>query len=153
MVRGRGASWNPPNRFERLRVDREGWSDPDDPPPETVLLEDATRGILARNDSPDVGFDVGINPYRGCEHACVYCYARPSHEYLGFSAGLDFETKIVVKRHAPELLRAALVSPRWRPEVIGLSGNTDPYQPLEKRSGTPFASRPRATWSPATSTC
>ena len=133
MLRGRGASWNPPNRFERLHVDRSEWHDPDDPPPETVLLEDATRSILAHNDSPDVGFDVGINPYRGCSHGCVYCYARPTHEYLGVSAGLDFETRILVKRRAPELLRDALSSKRWRPRVIGLSGNTDAYQPAERR--------------------
>lgn len=132
-LRGRGASWNPPNRFERLHVDRSEWLDPDDPPPETVLLEDATRSILAHNDSPDVGFDVGINPYRGCSHGCAYCYARPTHEYLGFSAGLDFETRILVKRKAPELLREALSSPRWKPRVIGLSGNTDAYQPAERR--------------------
>ena len=132
-IRGRGASFNPPNRFERLHVDRSGWTDPDDPPPRTVLLEDATRSILSRNDSPDVGFDVGINPYRGCSHGCVYCYARPMHEYLGFSAGLDFETRIVVKRKAPELLREALASPKWRPQVIALSGATDAYQPAERR--------------------
>jgi DNA repair photolyase len=132
-LRGRGASWNPPNRFERLHLDREGWTDPDDPAPETVLLDDASRSILARNDSPDVGFNVGINPYRGCSHGCAYCYARPSHEYLGFSAGLDFETKILVKRDAPRLLREALSSKRWRPEPIMLSGNTDAYQPVERR--------------------
>ena len=133
VLRGRGASWNPPNRFERIHVDREGWSDPDDPPPETVLLDDTTRSILAHNDSPDVGFDVGINPYRGCSHGCSYCYARPTHEYLGFSAALDFETKILVKRDAPALLRRALASRKWRPQVIGLSGNTDAYQPAERR--------------------
>jgi DNA repair photolyase len=132
-IRGRGASWNPPNRFERLHVDRSEWLDPDDPPPETVLLEDATRSILSRNDSPDVGFDVGLNPYRGCSHGCAYCYARPMHEYLGFSAGLDFETRILVKRRAPDLLREALSSPRWTPQVIGLSGATDAYQPAERR--------------------
>jgi DNA repair photolyase len=132
-LRGRGASWNPPNRFERLHVDREGWTDPDDPAPQTILLEDATRSILAHNDAPDVGFDVGINPYRGCSHGCAYCYARPTHEYLGFSAGLDFESRILVKRKADELLRRALSSRSWRPRVIGLSGNTDAYQPAERR--------------------
>ena len=132
-LRGRGTSWNPPNRFERLHLDRSGWMDPDDPPPETVLLDDATRTILAHNSSPDVGFDVGINPYRGCSHGCAYCYARPTHEYLGFSAGLDFETRILVKRRAPELLREAMSSPRWTPKLIGLSGNTDAYQPAERR--------------------
>src|SRR5690606_17272479 len=98
-----------------------------------VLLQDTTRSILAWNDSPDVGFDVGINPYRGCEHACVYCYARPTHEYLGFSAGLDFETRIMVKRQAPGLLEEALAKPSWRPRTIALSGNTDCYQPAERR--------------------
>ena len=135
VLRGRGASWNPPNRFERLHVDMEGWTDADDPAPGTVLLNDATKSILAYNDSPDVGFDVGINPYRGCEHGCVWCYARPTHEYLGFSAGLDFERKILVKRDAPELLRKALSSPRWKPRPIALSGNTDAYQPVERRLG------------------
>ena len=135
VLRGRGASWNPPNRFDRLHVDRDGWTDPDDPGPETILLDDASRSILAYNDSPDVGFDVGINPYRGCMHGCAYCYARPTHEYLGFSAGLDFETKILVKRDAPALLRQALSSKRWQPQVIGLSGNTDAYQPVERRLG------------------
>jgi DNA repair photolyase len=133
VLRGRGASFNPPNRFERLRVERDLWTDPDDPPPQTELLRDASRSILSRNDSPDVGFDVGINPYRGCAHGCSYCYARPTHEYLGFSAGLDFETKILVKEQAPALLRAALSSPRWTPEPIMLSGNTDAYQPAERR--------------------
>lgn len=132
-IRGRGASWNPPNRFERLHFDREGWTDPDDPPPQTVLLNDATKSILSFNDAPDVGFDVGINPYRGCSHGCAYCYARPTHEYLGFSAGLDFETRIVVKKDAPDLLRTALSSRKWTPQIIGMSGNTDAYQPVERR--------------------
>jgi len=133
VVRGRGAAWNPPNRFERLHLDREGWNDPDDPAPETQLLNDATRSILSRNDSPDVGFGVSVNPYRGCAHGCAYCYARPTHEYLGFSAGLDFETRILVKREAPTLLREALASPGWTPEPIMFSGNTDAYQPAERR--------------------
>lgn len=132
-IRGRGSSWNPPNRFERLHVDRSGWLDPDDPPPQTVLLEDTSRSILVRNASPDVGFDIGLNPYRGCSHGCSYCYARPTHEYLGYSAGLDFETRIAVKRDAPTLLREALASKRWKPQPIGLSGNTDAYQPVERR--------------------
>src|SRR5262249_11981244 len=105
-IRGRGAAENPPNRFERLSYER-------DPPdadveasaPEPQFLRDHSRSIIATNDSPDVGFSASINPYRGCEHGCVYCYARPTHEYLGFSAGLDFETKILVKEDAPELLR------------------------------------------------
>ncbi len=134
VLQGRGATDNPANRFERLAVESiEEWMDPDDPAPRTILLRDATRTILSHNDSPDVGFDVSVNPYRGCEHGCIYCYARPTHEYLGFSAGLDFETRIVVKEDAPAMLRQALLSPRWRPRVIGMSGVTDPYQPVERR--------------------
>ena len=106
-------------------------ADPQSPP--TELLRDSTSSILARNDSPDVPFDVSLNPYRGCEHGCAYCYARPTHEYLGLSAGLDFETKILVKEEAPELLRKALSSRSWRPQVIAFSGVTDPYQPIERR--------------------
>ena len=132
-IHGRGASSNPPNRFERLTVEHDEWADPDDPLPPTQLYGDSTREILSTNDSPDVPMDVGINPYRGCEHACVYCYARPYHEYLGLSAGLDFETRIMVKRDAPELLRRRLSSPRWKPTPIMLSGATDPYQPVERR--------------------
>lgn len=134
-IRGRGATDNPANRFERLAVIRDSWHEADDPAPSTELLHDASRSIIARNDSPDVGFETSINPYRGCEHGCIYCYARPFHEYLGFSAGLDFETKILVKRDAAELLRAELSSPRWRPQTIQLSGVTDPYQPAERRLG------------------
>jgi DNA repair photolyase len=133
VIKGRRTPWNPPNRFEKLHLERDLWIDPDDPPPETVFLAGHTRSILVRNDSPDVGFDVGINPYRGCEHACSYCYARPTHEYLGLSSGLDFETRILVKREAPELLRKALSSKSWRPQTVGLSGNTDAYQPAERR--------------------
>ena len=133
-LRGRGATDNPSNRFEPLRViATETWTDPEDPAPRTVLLRDATRAILAHNQSPDVGFDTSINPYRGCEHGCIYCYARPTHEYLGFSAGLDFETKILVKEDAPALLRKALMSTRWQPRPIAMSGVTDPYQPAERR--------------------
>lgn len=134
-VRGRGASDNPSNRFLPIAVERDGWTDPDDPGPETRFLRDATRSILTRNDSPDVGFDVSVNPYRGCEHGCIYCYARPTHEYMGLSAGLDFETKILVKENAPELLRKELSSPRWKPRTIAMSGVTDPYQPAERRLG------------------
>ena len=132
-IHGRGATDNPANRFERLAVVRDAWDDSDDPAPRTELLRDASRSVIARNDSPDVAFDASINPYRGCEHGCIYCYARPYHEYLGFSAGLDFETKILVKEDAPELLRAELSSTRWRPQTIQLSGVTDPYQPAERR--------------------
>ncbi len=131
--RGRGVSDNPGNRFEAThhQPDPE-WDHAQDPAPETVLLDDDTQGILAHNDSPDIGFDTSINPYRGCEHGCVYCYARPTHEYLGMSAGLDFETRILVKRRAPALLRAALAAPGWRPRTIAASGVTDCYQPIER---------------------
>lgn len=133
-ARGRGASDNPPNRFTPLYYVRDQeWTDKDDPSPKTQVMRDASRSILARNDSPDVGFDVSVNPYRGCEHGCIYCYARPTHEYLGFSAGLEFETNILVKQDAAELLKRALSSPRWQPQPIALSGVTDPYQPLERR--------------------
>ena len=132
-IHGRGASHDPPNRFETLHVERDDWTEEDDPIPRTRFYRDHTRDIISTNDSPDVGLDAGINPYRGCEHGCVYCYARPTHEYLGFSAGLDFETKILVKPDAPELLRKRLSSPRWRPRPVMLSGNTDPYQPAERR--------------------
>ena len=140
-IRGRGTDERPTGRFERLHY--EPCEDADDvdpnipgeqrrPSPPTELYRDDSRSILAYNDSPDVGFEVSINPYRGCEHGCVYCYARPTHEYLGLSAGLDFETKIFVKEKAPEMLRRELASPRWKPCVIALSGVTDPYQPAER---------------------
>jgi DNA repair photolyase len=118
-----------------LHVVRESWTEEEDPAPRTTFLRDASRSIVARNDSPDVGFDLSVNPYRGCEHGCAYCYARPTHEYLGFSAGLDFESKILVKEDAPELLRAEMLSPRWVPEPVAMSGVTDPYQPVERRLG------------------
>ena len=133
-LHGRGASANPANRFERLACTPDPeCAEEDAPLPRTQFFKDDTQSIIARNDSPDVGFSAGINAYRGCEHGCIYCYARPTHEYLGFSAGLDFESKIMVKERAPELLRKALSSPRWKPEVIAMSGNTDCYQPAERR--------------------
>jgi DNA repair photolyase len=132
-VRGRGAASNPPNRFEKISYQRSEWDDPEDPSIQTTFLKDDTRSIINYNDSPDVGFNASINPYRGCEHGCIYCFARPNHEYLGFSAGLDFETKILVKQNAPELLRRELASPRWEPQVIAISGVTDAYQPIERR--------------------
>ena len=132
---GRGSLERPPNRFERTWHEREPDDDSidDDPAPATELIEDSSRTIIASNESPDVGFEVSVNPYRGCEHGCIYCYARPTHEYLGFSSGLDFETKIVVKSSAPELLRGELSKAAWRPRVIAMSGVTDPYQPVERR--------------------
>lgn len=132
-LRGRGASSNPVNRFEKTSYQPSQWDEPEDPSPHTVFLRDQTRTIINYNDSPDVGFEASINPYRGCEHGCIYCFARPNHEYLGFSAGLDFETKILVKEDAPDLLRRELASPRWKPQVIAISGVTDAYQPIERR--------------------
>ena len=130
----RGAGSNPPNRFEHLSFERDAdWDPEQDPLPRTVFLRDRSSKIITTNDSPDVGFEHSINPYRGCEHGCVYCFARPTHEYLGFSAGLDFETKIMVKEDAPKLLREELSAPGWVPKVIALSGVTDPYQPVERR--------------------
>jgi DNA repair photolyase len=133
--RGRTAAVNPPNRFERLHY--EEWADSLGEDElrriETKLFVDSSRSILARNDSPDIPFTFSLNPYRGCEHGCIYCYARPSHEHLGFSSGLDFETKIVVKRAAPTLLAAAFEKKSWEPQAVALSGNTDPYQPIERK--------------------
>ena len=129
--KGRGAGSNATGRFERLvyvgyvpieERDRV----------ETVVSPDNTRSILAKNDSPDVPFSVSINPYRGCEHGCIYCFARPTHAYLGLSPGLDFETKIFSKPKAPELLRQELAKPKYHPEPIALGANTDPYQPAER---------------------
>lgn len=133
--KGRGTPENPTNRFESFAYEAGDYGqDPDEAPaPQTQFLRDASKTILAKNDSPDVGFSVSINAYRGCEHGCSYCYARPTHEYLGFSAGLDFETKILVKDRAPELLRHELRSKSWVPQAIGISGVTDPYQPAERR--------------------
>src|SRR6476659_7522144 len=133
-LHGRGTGANPANRFEPLHYDSgEGEHGEDDPAPRTQFFKDTSRSLIVTNDSPDVGFDASINPYRGCEHGCIYCYARPTHEYLGFSAGLDFESRIMVKEDAPELLAAELSSPRWRPQTLVMSGVTDPYQPVERR--------------------
>jgi DNA repair photolyase len=134
-IHGRGASHNPANRFERLHLepDPEDEHDPDRPARRTIYLRDFTRTIIAHNDSPDVGFESSINPYRGCEHGCIYCYARPTHEYLGFSAGIDFESRIMVKENAAQLLEDELSSPRWKPQTLVMSGVTDPYQPVERR--------------------
>src|SRR5580704_5909124 len=110
-VHGRGSSDNPPNRFiplYRERVDE--WRDPDDPAPVTRFFRDESRTILSTNDSPDLPFRYSLNPYRGCEHGCIYCYARPTHEWLSLSAGLDFETQIFIKQDAPQLLRKELAS-------------------------------------------
>jgi DNA repair photolyase len=138
-IRGRGAAYNPPNRFEPVEFVPDGdtldadLAEDELPLPRTQFLRDSTRTILARNDSPDVGFEVSINPYRGCEHGCIYCFARPFHEYVGFSAGVDFETKILVKEDAPELLRNELMKKSYTPETIVMSGVTDCYQPIERK--------------------
>jgi len=132
-MRPRGSVSNPPNRFEPLRYVASAEEAAAERNPETKLLSDPSRTIVATNRSPDVGFDASVNPYRGCENACAYCYARPTHEYLGFSAGLDFETRILVKERAPELLRQRLAAKSWKPQVVVLSGVTDPYQPAERR--------------------
>jgi DNA repair photolyase len=132
-IKGRGASWNPQNRFETIEYVRDEESTEEQPAPNTLFLRDPSRTIIATNESPDVGFDASINPYRGCEHGCIYCFARPTHEYLGLSAGLEFESKILVKEDAPELLREELMSKRWKPRLIAISGVTDPYQPIERK--------------------
>ena len=139
-IHGRGASWSPANRFEKLHVDLNDADVVDvdlaaeeRPRRQTQFLRDATKTIIAHNQSPDVGFETSINPYRGCEHGCIYCFARPTHEYLGFSAGLDFESKIMVKSDAPRLLEAELSSPKWKPQVLMMSGVTDCYQPVERK--------------------
>ena len=137
--KGRGATLNPAGRFERLAGEAadDGWGSLEelaaDPSPRTEVLVDRARTVIARNESPDIPFDRSVNPYRGCEHGCVYCYARPSHGYLGLSAGLDFETRIFVKPDAARLLRAELARPGYACRPIALGSNTDPYQPLEKR--------------------
>ncbi len=129
-MKGRGTSQNPANRFEPIHFCPDEGTSPEKTP--TRFFLDPSRSVLAYNESPDVGFEVSLNPYRGCEHGCIYCYARPTHEYLGFSAGLDFETRILVKKDAPVLLRKELMSTRWQPRPVALSGNTDPYQPVER---------------------
>lgn len=134
-LRGRGAAENPKNRFERFFVAPDELEQQDDGASSvpTEYFVDESRSIIAHNDSPDVGFEASINPYRGCEHGCVYCYARPTHEYLGLSAGLDFETRIFVKVHAPELLREELSKRSWKPQALAISGVTDAYQPVERK--------------------
>jgi DNA repair photolyase len=135
-IHGRGTAENPRPRFLPLTVlrDPDAEVDPaDDVAPATQFFRDASRTVIARNDSPDVGFEFSLNPYRGCEHGCIYCYARPTHEYLDMSAGLDFETKIMVKEDAPRLLRAALSKKSWQPRTVSIGGVTDPYQPVERR--------------------
>ncbi len=135
-ARGRGARSNAAGRFESLaRVDfDDGWTADDDVPPtlRTTMTPESARTIITRNDSPDVGFDRSINPYRGCEHGCIYCYARPAHAYMGLSPGLDFESRLFFKPQAAQLLARELARPAYKPAVIHIGGNTDPYQPRER---------------------
>jgi len=134
--RGRGTSSNASGRYEplgRVAFD-DGWQGLEQLPPfKTTVTVDATRKIITRNDSPDLSFDRSINPYRGCEHGCVYCFARPTHAYLGLSPGLDFESKLFMKPNAPELLERELSAPDYSPKTIAIGTNTDPYQPIERR--------------------
>jgi DNA repair photolyase len=139
-IKGRGALSNPEGRFEtrHKQAEDDGWNTPpaDEeplPPLETLLRPDPSRSIITRNQSPDIPFSQSINPYKGCEHGCIYCYARPSHAYLNLSPGLDFETKIFYKDRAAELLEQELRKPGYRPETITLGANTDPYQPAERK--------------------
>ena len=133
-TRGRGANINPANRFEALHYELEDWCEPEESKTvRTQFLRDDSQSIISYNNSPDVGFDASINPYRGCEHGCAYCYARPTHEYLGFSAGIDFESRILVKPNAAELLFTELGKRSWKPQHLALSGVTDAYQPIERK--------------------
>ncbi|HKK46062.1 MAG TPA: PA0069 family radical SAM protein [Balneolaceae bacterium] len=133
-IRGRGASDNPANRFEDKYTDYDlDQETGQKPSQDTRLIPDDTNEILSKNESPDIPFTYGLNPYRGCEHGCIYCYARPFHEFLGFSAGLDFETRIMVKYDAAKKLRAKFASKNWKPEAVTLSGVTDAYQPVERK--------------------
>ncbi len=133
-IRGRGSSDNPANRFEGHYTDYDLDEETGKKPKqETRLYPNDTKEIISTNNSPDIPFEASINPYRGCEHGCIYCYARPTHEYLGFSAGMDFESRIMVKYDAPEKLRVKLSSPKWEPKVIVMSGVTDCYQPVERK--------------------
>ena len=134
--KGRGAASNRDGRFESRRGEAvdDGWGSLDEPAesPRTQVLPDAARTVISYNDSPDIPFDRSINPYRGCEHGCIYCFARPSHAYLGLSPGLDFETKLFAKFDAAERLSEELAKPSYRPAPIALGANTDPYQPVER---------------------
>jgi len=134
--RGRGTLSNASGRFEPLAhvAFDDGWQGLEDLPPfKTTVTADSTRKIITRNDSPDISFDRSINPYRGCEHGCVYCFARPTHAYLGLSPGLDFESKLFMKPTAPELLERELSAPGYVPKIIAIGTNTDPYQPIERQ--------------------
>lgn len=136
--KGRGAVGNPAGRFERERamLEDDGWGSldqwADEPSPRTTVMADTSRSVITRNDSPDLGFDLTCNPYRGCEHGCIYCYARPSHGFLGLSSGLDFETKLFAKHDAPAQFRRELAASSYRCDLIVVGANTDCYQPIER---------------------
>ena len=138
-IKGRGAASNPEGRFESIRhhAEDDGWSrellDEDRPRPRTEVTEERARSVISRNDSPDIHFRQAINPYRGCEHGCIYCFARPSHSYLNLSPGLDFETKLRAKGNFADVLRGELAKPGYVISPINIGSNTDPYQPIEKR--------------------
>jgi len=145
-LKGRGTASNPPGRYEVRKPAAldpseehagatlwDGMEEEEPPRPATVVTPDNTRTIIARNDSPDIPFDRSVNPYRGCEHGCIYCFARPSHAFLGLSPGLDFETRIIAKPEAARLLAAELARPGYVPDVMALGSNTDPYQPVERK--------------------
>ncbi|MDD3784616.1 MAG: PA0069 family radical SAM protein [Hydrogenophaga sp.] len=141
-LKGRGLAWRQPHRFERDARDAfdDGWGSPElamhsaaeAPPPATELRWEDARSAITRNDSPDVGFVQGLNPYRGCEHGCIYCYARPTHSYLNLSPGIDFETRLVAKRGIAQVLRQELLAPRYQPAMIAIGTVTDAYQPVER---------------------
>ena len=139
-IKGRGAVSNRSGRFEAYQREAtddgwDSWVDPDlQEAPDTILAVDRAKSILTRNDSPDVPFETSINPYRGCEHGCIFCFARPTHAWLGLSAGRDFETRLFYKPDAPELLKAELAKPGYRVSTLALGANTDPYQPVERRT-------------------
>ncbi|MBS1516647.1 MAG: PA0069 family radical SAM protein [Bacteroidetes bacterium] len=137
--KGRASDRNLPNRFEKIYIENDEFSDteyPDDREERKLVTEffrDSSKSVLTENNSPDIRAKFSINPYRGCEHGCIYCYARPTHEYLGFSSGLDFESRIIVKHNAPELLRKEFSKKSWKPQPVFFSGNTDCYQPVERK--------------------
>ena len=137
--KGRGATVNPPVRFDSQAISAfdDGWGTLEAefgelPPLPTTLTRDSSRSVISWNESPDIGFDRAVNPYRGCEHGCIYCYARPTHAYLGYSPGLDFETKLIFKPEVAELLEKELRKPGYIPRTLALGSNTDPYQPVER---------------------
>ncbi len=138
-IKGRGAASNPEGRFETMRhhAEDDGWQsallDEAMPRPRTEVTEERARSVITRNDSPDIAFEQALNPYRGCEHGCIYCFARPSHSYLNLSPGLDFETKLRAKGNLAEVLRAELAKPGYVVKPINIGSNTDPYQPVEKK--------------------